>query len=161
MGCQNNLVELLLYALAADDLQSVGVAREGLACFLLNLKVELGGEAHAAHHAQRVVAEGNVGIEGCGDDAILQVGHTVEGVDELAEAVAIEAHCHGVDGEVATVLVVFEGTVFHVGLPTVMAIALLAGAHKLHLQSAAFHLRRAEVAEHRQVGSSTQHALQA
>ncbi len=73
----------------------------------------------------------------------------------------VETDSHGVDGEVAAVLVILEGTVLHMGLAAVVTVAFLACSHKLHLKRTAFDLGRAKVAEHRQVGLASQHGLQA
>ena len=108
-------VQLCNDAFGADYLDAVAVAAQSFEGFVLNSKVELGGKTHAAHHAQRVVAEGDVGVEWGGYDAVLKVAHTIERVDQLAEPGCVEADGHGVDGEVAAVLVVLKGTVFDNG----------------------------------------------
>ena len=133
MGRHDNLVELHLDTLATDYLDAVGHALKGSEGLILYLEIELGGKADAAHHAQRIVAEGDVGVEGCGDDAVLEVGETVEGVDEFAKAAVVEADGHGVDGEVATVLVVLEGAVLDDRFARVVAVALAAGTDELYL----------------------------
>ena len=146
------LVELVLYALAAHYAQPVGVAGQGVEGLVLYHEVELGGEAHTAHHAQRVVGEGHVGVQRRAYDAVLQVLDAVERVYELAVSVLVQAHGHGVDGEVAAVLVVLEGAVLHHGLARVVAVALAPRAHELHFERAPLHLGRAEVAEHGEAG---------
>ena len=45
------LVQLHLYALAAHYLDAVGHALQRLECLVLNLEVQLCGEAYATHHA--------------------------------------------------------------------------------------------------------------
>ena len=74
---------------------------------------QLRGKSHAAHHAQGVIAEGHIGVERGADEAVLHVEQTIEGVGELTEALGIEAHGQGVDGEVAAVLVILKGTVLN------------------------------------------------
>ena len=78
----------------------------------------------------------------------------------MAEAVAVETHGKGIDGEVAPVLVIFERTVFDHRLARVVAVTFLAGSHKFHFQPFIFHLRRPEIAEHRNVGLAPQLLLQ-
>ncbi len=146
------LVELLRYALAAYYPYAVGVALQGVECLLVDIEAELRGEPHAAHHAQWVVGEGDIGVERRADDAVLHVENTVEGVHDFAKALLVETHGEGVDGEVAAILVVFQGAVFHMWLARVVAVALLARAHELHLVATPFHLCRAEILEHGEVG---------
>ncbi len=153
-------IEFLRDALTTNDLDALGIARERLKCLILNIELQLRGKAHTAHHAQRIVAEGHVGVEWRADDAILQVVDAVEGVNEFTEAVAVETHREGVDGEVATVLVVFQRTVLDMRLTAVAVVALTPGAHKLHLLVVPLHLRRSEVAEHREVSRSAKRILE-
>ena len=116
MRGEDDLVQLVLDALPTDNLDAVGHPFEGLEGLVLYLEVELGGEADAAHHAQGVVGEGDLWVEGRSDDAILEVGQSVEGVNELAETVTVQADGHRVDGEVAAVLVILQRAVLHDGL---------------------------------------------
>src|SRR5690554_7577875 len=46
---------------------------------------------------------------------------------------SVETDGHGVDGEVATVLIVLETAVFYNGLTTVALVGFLSGAHKFVL----------------------------
>ena len=168
MGRHDNLVELHLDALTADNLDAVGHALQCLEGLVLYLEVQLRGKADAAHHAQGVVAEGDVWLKGCGYDAILQVGQAVEGVYQFAKAVFVQADGHCVDGEVATVLIVLQGTVLDNGLARIVAVALAAGTDEFYFSplqppptgGGYFDLRRSEVLEHREVGLTPQHALQ-
>ena len=106
----------------------------------------LSREAHAAHHAQRVVGESDVGVERCAYNAVLEVVDAVERVYEFAEARLVKAYRHGVDGEVAAVLVVLECAVLNHGLARTTVVALAACAHELHLRVVELNLRRTEVA---------------
>ena len=109
----------------------------------------MGGKPDAAQHAQRVVREGDVGVEGGAYDAVLHIVHAVKGVYELAEAVMVEADGKGVDGEIASVLVVFQRSVLDMRLAAVVAVGFLARTHKFYLEVAVLHLCGAEVAEYR------------
>ena len=91
-GREHYLVELHHDALGGDYLYPFGVAPYGLEGVVGYAEAELAGEADGAHHAQGVVAEGDVGVEGSAQDAGLEVGDTIEGVHQLSVAVAIEAH---------------------------------------------------------------------
>ena len=136
---EHNLVELGGDALSADNLDALGVAGDGLEGVVGDAEAQLAGEAHGAHHAQGVVAEGDVGVEGRAEDALIEVVDAAEGVHQLAIAVSIQTDGKGVDGEVAPPLVVLEGAVLNDGLAAVVAVALAAGADELQLQT--FRLR--------------------
>src|SRR5690554_7117049 len=51
---------------------------------------------------------------------------------------SVETDGHGVDGEVATVLIVLETAVFYNGLTTVALVGFLSGAHKFVLDVSVF-----------------------
>ena len=72
-------------ALAGDNVDAVRVASDSIECLGEDIKVELGGKSNGTHHAQRVVAEGDIGIKGRADDASSHVADAVEGVEQLAE----------------------------------------------------------------------------
>ena len=61
-GGHHYLVKLFLYALSADYLYAVGVARQCVKRLVFNEEVKLCGKADAPQHAQRVVGEGYVGV---------------------------------------------------------------------------------------------------
>ena len=147
------LVEFVGNALAAHYLYAFGVASESLKRLVVDVEPQLGGEPYAAHHAQRIVREGDVGVERSAYYAVLKVVNAVEGVDQFAETVVIEAYSHSVDGEVAAVLVVFQGSVFDDRFARRAVIALASCAYKLHFGVVILHLRRAEVAIYSQMGA--------
>ena len=72
-GRHENLIEFVLDALTTDDIDTLGIAREGIEGLVLDHEIELGCEAHATQHAQGVVGEGDVGVERSGNDTILEV----------------------------------------------------------------------------------------
>ena len=82
---EHYLVKFVGYALTAYYPDALGVAPEGLESLVVDEKLELCGEAHAPHHAQRVVAEGDVGVERRAYYAVLKVENAVERIDEFAE----------------------------------------------------------------------------
>ena len=57
----------------------------------------------------------NPRVEGCAEDAVVEVSNTAEGIHECAVATLVEADGKGVDGEVAPILVVLQGAVFNDG----------------------------------------------
>ena len=129
-GREHDFIQFVDDALLRDNADALGIAHEGLLRLFLYLETELGGEAHAAHHAQGVVGEGDVGVEGCGYEAILHVQQAVEAVDEFAEAFRVETDGEGVDGEVATVKVVLQRAVLHDGFARVVTITLATGTNE-------------------------------
>ena len=125
---------------------------------LLDLKVQLSGKADAAHHAQRIVGERHVRIQRSSYQPVLHIPHPVERVHQFAEALAVQTDGHGVDREVAALLVILQRAVLHDGLARIVAVALLASPHELHFLPVPVDLSGAEVAEHTHV-RPTSHAL--
>ena len=164
MRGQDNLVEFILDTFATDDIYPVGHTYECIPCLILYLEVQLGGETYAPHHPQGVVAEGDIRFKGSGDDTVFEVSQAIEGVDEFSEAVFIQAYRHSIDGEVTTVLVVFEGTVLNDGFPGVVAVALLTRPHKLHLilhtLLTELHLGSTEILEYAEMSLTPHHTFQ-
>ena len=112
-GCRgtHDFVQLVDDALFADDANAFAVASQCLKGFVGNGEVELGGEAHAAHHAERVIAEGDVGVQRRHNQFVLQVLESTERVGQFAEASTVETNRKGVDGEIAPLLVVLQSAV--------------------------------------------------
>ena len=146
-GRHHDFIEFVDDALLRDNLNAFGVAPQSILRLFLYLESQLCSEAYAAHHAEGVVAERDVGVEGSGDDAVLEVEQSVEEVDEFAVATLVEADGKRIDGEVAAVEVVVECAVLDDGLAAVALIALAACADEFYLLLMPFQLRRAEVAE--------------
>ncbi len=163
---QHYLVQLVLYPLTADNLYPLGIALKSIEGLRLNVEVQLRGKPHATHHAQRVVAEGYVGVERRAYNAVLQVIKPVKGIHQLAKPRLVKAYRHCIDGEIAAVLVVLQRAVLHNRLTRVALVALLAGSHKFHLDFLlcltveVFHLGGAKVLKHRQVSALAQLLLQ-
>ena len=147
-------IKLVDDAFTADDADALAVTPERLESLVVYLELQLRGKAHGPHHAEGVVAERDVGVERRTDEAVAQVPHALERVDQLAATGRVQANGHGVDGEIATVLVVLEGAVLHHRLARVVAVAFLARTDELDFLMAVLHLRRTEVAEHRKVGTA-------
>ena len=161
MRSHDDFIEFHFYALPTDYLDAVCHLGKCLECFFLYLKIQLGGKADAAHHAQWIVRERDFGIERSGDDTVLQVGNAVEGIHQFSEAVAVQTDSHCIDGKVTTVLVILQRPVFHDGFARVVLIAFLTCSHELNLLAIIdFHLCRSEVLENREVGFPAQFLLQ-
>ena len=146
--------------LATDDANALGIAREGVEGFVVDEEIELCRKTHAAQHAQRIVGESDVGVERCADEAILQIIQAIERVDKFAEMGRIQTHGQGVNGEISAVLIVFQCAIFHMRFARIVAVALLACAHKFHFHVTIFHLRCAKVFKHAEVGFLAQRLLQ-
>ena len=144
----HNLAQFVLDALHGDYLYAAGVAADSIEGLGSDAELQLRCEAHGAHHAQGVVAEGDVGVEGRADGARADVVHAAVQVDELAEGGGIHADGHGVDGEVAAGDILFKRAALHYGVARLAAVALATCTHKLQFQRAALYLRGAVGAEH-------------
>ena len=147
-GRKHNLVQLVHNAFLADNGNALGIAFQGLLRLVLDTHPQLGGETDATHHAQRVVAEGYIGVKGCGDDAVLHISQPIKTVYQFAKTIAVETNRQGIDGKVATAKVVLQGAVLHNGLAAVVTVTFLACAYKLHLYAAILDLCCSEIAEH-------------
>ena len=62
MGSHHDFIQLHLYPFATDYLDALSHSLQGIKRLLLYLEIQLGGKADASHHAQRIVAEGNLGV---------------------------------------------------------------------------------------------------
>ena len=151
-GRKDDLVEFGGDAFARDDPDALRVAADGLEGLLLDRKAQLRSEPHGAHHAQGIVRKGDVGIARRADDALLEVGHPVERVDQLAERGLVQRPRHGVDREIAPPLVVLQRSGLDLGFARIARIGLPAGPHELHLDASGADHRRAERFEYRNLG---------
>ena len=89
--------------LVADPLgrnpQDIGMpAADGLECGGVDRKIEAGGEADGAEHAQVVLAEPLVGVADGADHAALQI---LASFDEVQNLAAVRVHHEAVDREIA------------------------------------------------------------
>ena len=134
MRCHDDLIQFILDTLATDDLDAVDHPLQSDKGLVFDLEVQLCGKADATHHAQRIVAESDIRLQCGGDDTILKISQSVEGIDEFAKTLFIQTDRHRIDSEVATVLVVLQGSILHDGLARVMAVALLASADELDFE---------------------------
>ena len=155
----HDFVHLFLNPLSRDYSDAFFVSFESVESLVVDKEVELCGEPYASHHSERVVRESDVRVERRPHDAVFEVVDAVEWVNKLAEAFFVQTDSHCVDGEIASVLVVFECSVFYNGLSRVVAVAFFSCPYKLYLPSVArfvvdAHLCRAEVLEDREFGAS-------
>ena len=73
-------------------------AADGLECGGVDRKIEAGGEADGAEHAQVVLAEPRVGVADGADHAALQI---LASFDEVQNLATVRVHHEAVDGEIA------------------------------------------------------------
>ena len=158
LGRGHDFLQLVLDALVGEDGHAPGVARHGHECLRGDAEAQLGGEAHGAEDAQRVVAEGDVRVERCAYYPRLKVVEAVVVVDKRAKAVGVDAQGHGVDGEVAAGDVLVERAVLDDGVAAVAVVALAAGTHKLELGAVPGQAGGAEALEHRHFDMLSQRA---
>ena len=148
------LVQFIGNTLAGDNLYPFPVPFQCLERLFVYIKIQLGGKTHTTHHAQRVVAESDVGVERRTDEAVFHVPHAVERVDQFPEPFTVQTYGQRVNREITAVLVVFQRPVFHHRLARVMAVTLLPCSHELHLHPLELDLCRTEIAEHTQACTS-------
>ena len=68
---EKNLVQLIGDTFLADDFDAFLVPFESKECFVIDVEIQLGSKTDASHHAQWIVAEGDVRVERCPDGAFL------------------------------------------------------------------------------------------
>ena len=114
------LGQLVPDPLCGDDLEAVPHRRNRCQCLRIGVEPECRLETEQAEHAQRVVREGESGLDRRPQSLRSQVGQTAEGVDWLH---LHEAKRHCVHGEVATRQVVFDPLrVAHLWLARVVSV---------------------------------------
>ncbi len=90
-GGEHDFVQFGEDSLTGDNLDALSVAGYGFERGRIDVEIELRGEADGAHHAQRVVGEGYVGVERRADCALAQVVESAETVNEHAHFARVEA----------------------------------------------------------------------
>ena len=98
------------------------------------------GKTDGAHHAERVVGKGDVGVEGGADDALLHILYAAERVQQFAVPLFVETDSQRIDSEIAAVLVFLQGAVLYNGIAGIVAVTLAAGTYKLQFEVVFFDL---------------------
>ena len=147
-----HLVQLFGDALDRQDTQTVGHPAHGFKRFWHDRKGllgsgELGRETDGPEHTQRVVGIRRIRVQRGPDDARGQVFDAAERVHQLAERIRLQRERHGVDGEIAALLVVLQGAVFHYRLARFAPVGLFPGAHEFDFIAFVVQHRGAEVFE--------------
>ena len=104
LGLSERFVSFIDEARHAGLVEVGAMASDGGAGGGLDLEAELGGEAHRAHHAYRILAHPQLGIADGANQARLEVVNAAGKIDHLKSLRAVE---QGVDGEVAAERVFF------------------------------------------------------
>ena len=142
-------------AFAGDDVDAMRVFLDGLESLVIDIEVQLCGKAYGTHHPQRVVAEGDVGVERSADDAAFHVADAIKRIQQLTVSLLVQADGHGIDSKVATLLVVVKGAVLDDGVAALAVVGLAASAYELQFPLPRLDLRCAIGAEHRQMSAAT------
>ena len=156
----HDFVELVGDSLTADDPDALRIPLKCIKSLLVDVEIELCGEADAPHHPQRVIGESDIWVKRRTDTAIQQVADTVERIHQFAETVLVETYCHGIDGEVTPVLVILQGAVLNNRFAAFATVTFPPGSHEFHLRVVEFHLRRSKIPEDREMSLLAQLLLQ-
>ena len=114
------------------------------------------GKPDTTHHAERIVTESDVRVQRCTDSSLFQIVQPVKRIYQFTETCFVQAHCHGIDREIAPVLVILQGAVLYYRLAAVMAVRLFTGTDKFHFRVMVFNLCRTEVFKNRNVCPTSQ-----
>ena len=125
---------------------------DGLPGFLFDTETKLAGKTDRTHHAQGIIAESLCRRQRGLDDLPAEVGDAIKGIDECSVIRFVQADGEGVDGKIAAVLIIFQGTAFHRGFTAVETITLFAGAYEFDLDILEFDLCRSKVPEEMHLG---------
>ena len=103
--------QLVNHALMRYDADSLRVAPDSFKGLGVNCEFELRCEPYGAHHAQRVVAECDVGVKRGAENPSLHIGQAPEEVYQLSETACVDTYGKGIDGKVPARQVFFKGSV--------------------------------------------------
>ncbi len=144
---QDDFIEFVADTLLRYNFEALTILDNGLEGIGVYIKIELCGKANGAHHAQRVIGEGNIRAERRANQFAAQVVLPAEGVYQFPIVFLIERDGQGIDGEVAAILVVFQRTIFYDGFAGVALVRLFARTHKLQLPALPLEHGRAKIFE--------------
>ena len=148
LGRAHDLHQFIGDALGRKDSEPVLVAAHRVDGLGHDGEAQLRGETDGTEHPERVVAIGGVGVERRADETCIEVADAAERIDQAPVVFPLQAESHGVDGEVAALLVFFQRAVFHDGLARRGAVRLAACSHELHFHAVAVQHGGAEILEH-------------
>ena len=153
---EQNLVQFISNTFFGYNRDTFLIAAQGFKGGIIYIEIQLGSKADTAHHAQRVVAKGNIRIERCADGFLFQVLDSAERVYQLAIARLIQTNSQCIDSKVTAVLIVLQRTVFHYRFAGIVGIRFLSCPYKLHLCTAVLQLCRTKVLKDGNVRTTSQ-----
>ena len=110
----------------------------------------------ATHHAQGIIAESNIRVEGSADCLFLHILQTSERIYQFAKTCSIETYSQSIDREIATILIVFQRAVFNNRFTRIPLIRLLTCTYKLYFRASIFYLCCSEILENRNMSTTSQ-----
>ena len=134
----NDLIQFRSNSFGRNDLDALFIGVNRLKRGGFNYKIKLGGKTNGPHHAQGVVRKSFSRIQGRTDDFALQITQTVKRIDNVAKISFVQTNGQCINGEIASILIVFQTAILYGGLARIVAIGLLAGPYKFHFQIAVF-----------------------
>ena len=93
----------------------------------IDAEIELRRETGRAQHSERIVAESDIRIKGCLQDARLHITEPAIGVAQSAVLLAGQGDRQGVDGKVAARKIAQQGRRLDLGFPRIGAVNLAPG----------------------------------
>lgn len=126
---QQQLAQLVTHPFGADDRDALGHLGHGLPGRLVRPRNRAGSETRGAHHAQRIVAEADLGGARGAQRALGQIGQASVGIHEtpIAQVAAAHIEGHRVHGEIAAHQVVLDAQpIDHLGLAGTAAVRIRA-----------------------------------
>ena len=144
---QDDFVQFVCNAFFGDDGDAFAITLQRIECLIVNIESQLGGKTDTAHHAQRVITESYIRVEGSPDGLFLQVSNTAKGVDQLAITHPVQANSQCIDGKITAVLVILQCTVLYNRLAGIVCIRFFSCTHKLNFRTIVLQLCRTEILE--------------
>ena len=93
----------------------------------------MGCKTDSANHTERVVGVGGVWVQGCSQQAIVQVSYAAKGIYKRAIILSLQTQRQSIYRKIPTLLVLLQSAILNHRLSGISVIGLLAGAYKLHL----------------------------
>ena len=155
-GRQQYLIQFIRNPLFGYDGNAFFVTAQRLKSIIINIEIQLGGKADAAHHTQRVVTESDVRVKRRTNGFLLHILHSSKRVHQFSIAMPVQANRQRIDGKVPPVLVILQRTVLNNRLARIVCVGLLTRTHKLHFRSMILQLRRTEILENREMSATAQ-----
>jgi cell division transport system permease protein len=121
------------------------VGHDGVECFGMNIESQLRRKPNGAHHAQRIVAKRDIGVQRRSDNAVFQILQAIEIIYQFAKSRTIDAQSQRIDRKIAPFEIVLQRTVFHNGFSGIVGIRFFSCSHKFQFIPFVFYLCRAKI----------------